>query len=205
MNKEKVSKSRKLASRVIFAALSILKEKGGQAPGKEVIGEVEKRIELDDWARTVYEKSGYIRWKSILHFFSIDCIKAGFLVKKKGVWYITPEGEGALKLGEIGLLDAAGEAYRAWSEQREPPRSVRDDQDVSEEGQQGQEATIHEMEQLAVEGLKKQIDTKNPYEFQEMVAALLRGMGYYTPFIAPKGKDGGIDVIAYRDPFGTVA
>ena len=31
----------------------------------------------------------------------------------------------------------------------------------------------------------------------------MRGMGYYTPFVAPKGKDGGIDVIAYRDPLGT--
>ena len=30
-------------------------------------------------------------------------------------------------------------------------------------------------------------------------------MGYYTPFIAPRGKDGGIDVIAYRDPLGTIA
>ena len=40
---------------------------------------------------------------------------------------------------------------------------------------------------------------KNPYEFQDLVAALLRAMGYYTPFIAPKGKDGGVDIIAYRD------
>jgi restriction system protein len=58
---------------------------------------------------------------------------------------------------------------------------------------------------LAIEGLKKQINLKNPYEFQELVAALLRGMGYYTPFVAPQGKDGGIDVIAYRDPLGTVS
>jgi restriction system protein len=28
-------------------------------------------------------------------------------------------------------------------------------------------------------------------------------MGYYTPFVAPKGKDGGIDIVAYRDPLGT--
>jgi restriction system protein len=28
-------------------------------------------------------------------------------------------------------------------------------------------------------------------------------MGYYTPFVAAKGKDGGVDVIAYRDPLGT--
>ena len=35
-----------------------------------------------------------------------------------------------------------------------------------------------------------------------MVAALLRAMGYHTPFIAPKGKDGGVDIIAYVDPLG---
>ena len=44
----------------------------------------------------------------------------------------------------------------------------------------------------------------NPYEFQDLAAALLRGMGYHTPFVAPRGKDGGIDVLAYRDPLGTV-
>ncbi len=203
MAKIKLSRSRELAAKVIFAALQILNEKGGQAPGREVLSEVEKRVTLDDWAKATYEKSGYIRWQSMLHFFSIDCIKAGYLVKKKGVWYLTPEGENALKLGEVGLLNAATAAYREWKNENQPIEVV-EDQDVSDEGQQGQEATIHEIEQLAIEGLKKQINHKNPYEFQELVAALLRGMGYYTPFVAPKGKDGGIDVIAYRDPLGTV-
>jgi restriction system protein len=27
-------------------------------------------------------------------------------------------------------------------------------------------------------------------------------MKYHTPFISPKGKDGGIDIMAYRDPLG---
>jgi len=204
MSKNKLSPSRSLAAKVIFAALQILKEKGGEAAGRDVIAEVEKRVSLDEWAKATYEKSGYIRWQSILHFFSIDCIKAGFLIKKKGVWYLTPEGEKALKLGDEGLLRAATDAYQKWKEENQPQEG-NGDQDVSEKGQQGQEATIHEIEQLAIEGLKKQIDLKNPYEFQELVAALLRGMGYYTPFVAPKGKDGGIDVIAYRDPLGTVS
>lgn len=199
----KLSRSRELAAKVTFAALQILKEKGGEAPGREVLAEVEKRVPFDDWARATYEKSGYVRWQSILHFFSIDCIKASFLVKKKGVWYLTPEGENALQLGEVGLLNAATAAYRKWRDENQPPESK--DEEVAEEGQQGQEATIHEIEQLAIEGLKKQINLKNPYEFQELVAALLRGMGYYTPFVAPQGKDGGVDVIAYRDPLGTVS
>ena len=98
MAKEKLSRSRELGSKVIFAALQILSEMGGQAPGREVISQVEKRVILDDWAKATYEKLGYIRWQSMLHFFSIDCIKAGYLVKKKGTWYLTPEGESALML-----------------------------------------------------------------------------------------------------------
>jgi restriction system protein len=204
MAREKMGRSRELAAKVIFAAFQVLKEKGGQAPGREVVAEIEKRVELDEWARAVYEKSGYVRWQSILHFFSIDCIKAGFLIKKKGVWYLTPEGEAAIKLGEHELLTAAMIAYRRWKEESQPSH-VDSDEDVEEDSQQGQEATIHEMEQLAVEGIKRQVNQKNPYEFQELVAALLRGMGYYTPFVAPKGKDGGLDVIAYRDPLGTTS
>jgi len=204
MAQEKMSRSRELASKVIFAALQILKEKGGEAPGREVVAEVAKRVQFDDWATTIYEKSGYVRWQSILHFFSIDCIKAGFLIKKKGVWYITPEGENALSLGEVGLLNAATAAYRKWAEANQPS-TEQEEEGAAEESQQGQEATVHEMEQLAIEGLKKQIGLKNPYEFQDLAAALLRGMGYYTPFVAPHGKDGGVDIIAYRDPLGTVS
>jgi len=177
MTKENLSPSRELASKVIFAALQILKEKGGQAPGREVIAEVESRVPLDDWARATFEKTGYVRWQSILHFYSIDCVKAGFLVKKKGVWYLTPEGESALKLGAAGLLAAATKAYREWKQENQPPDAA-EDEDVVEGGQQGQEAAIHEIEQLAIDGLKKQIAIKNPYEFQELVAALLREMGY---------------------------
>ena len=114
MPQKTLSKSRELASKVIFAAFQILKRSGGQAPGREVIAEIEKSVELDDWAKEVYEKSGYVRWQSILHFFSIDCIKAGYLIKKKGTWYSTPEGEKAMELGSVAFLDTAAKAYRKW-------------------------------------------------------------------------------------------
>lgn len=204
MASDKLPRSRELASKVIFAALQILKEKGGQAPGREVIAEVEKRVTLDEWARATYEKSGYVRWQSILHFFSIDCIKAGYLLKKKGVWYLTPEGENALKLGEVDLLKAATAAYRDWKNEKQSTEDS-EDQETDDDGEKGQEASIEQNIQAAIDGLKNQISLKNPYEFQELVAALLRGMGYHTPFVAPKGKDGGVDVIAYRDPLGTIS
>lgn len=207
MNKP-IAKTRLLASKLVYAALSVLVEKGGQAPGKVVIDEVEKRVDLDSYALETYEKTGYTRWKSVLHFYTIDAIKAGFMLKKQGVWYITDEGEAALKYGEIELLNSATDAYKAWraanpkSENNiESQTSDIDDESVSG-GEQAQEATLQQMEQLAYDGLADQIDKMNAYELQDLVAALLRAMGYYTPFIAPKGKDGGLDVIAYQDALG---
>jgi restriction system protein len=205
------SRSRQLAAKVTFCALQILVEKGGEAAGRDVISEIESRLTFDAWAKEVYEKSGYTRWKSILHFFTIDLIKSGFLVKNKGVWYVTTEGEAALKLGEVAMLDKATEGYYKWREanpknEKKSVASVVDDIDSDDVpdaiNEQAQEATIQQMEQLAIDGLRQQINSKNAYEFQDLVAALLRGMNYYTPFVAPKGKDGGIDVIAYQDPLG---
>jgi restriction system protein len=42
-----------------------------------------------------------------------------------------------------------------------------------------------------------------PYDFQELVASLLRAMGYHIAWVAPPGKDGGIDIQAWSDPLGT--
>ncbi len=202
-----LSKSRSLAAKVIYAALTTLKEAGGQLAGKDVMLRVEKNVDLDEWARATYEKTGYIRWQSILHFFTIDCIKAGFLVKQKGVWFLTKEGEAALALGERNLLDTATQAYRDWKKNVNPsPIEEKDLEDVIiDDVNKAREVTIEEVEQIAMKGLQNYVDSKTAYEFQDLVAALLRGMGYYTPFVAPRGKDGGLDIIAYRDPLGTVS
>ena len=205
------SRSRQLAAKVTFCALQILVEKGGEAAARDVIFEIESRLTFDDWAKEVYQRSGYTRWKSILHFFTIDLIKSGFLVKNKGVWYVTREGKDALELGEVAMLDKATEGYDKWREanpknEKKAVASVVDDIDSDDVpdsiNEKAQEATIQQMEQNAIDGLRQKINSINAYEFQDLVAALLRGMNYYTPFVAPKGKDGGIDVIAYQDPLG---
>ncbi len=42
-----------------------------------------------------------------------------------------------------------------------------------------------------------------PYDFQDLVADLLRAMGYHVAWVSPPGKDGGIDILAWGDPLGT--
>lgn len=208
MKEISLSRSRELGGRVVFEALKVLSENGGEMRGKDVISAVEKRADFDDWALERYEKTGYIRWKSMLHFFSIDCIKAGFLVKKKGVWFITPEGEQALSLGAVGLLNEATRKYREWKKEADHSKpSFTDEVTQSDDGEvaddREREIALDEIEALALDGITNAINSKTPYEFQDLAAALLRAMGYFTPFVAPKGKDGGVDIMAYRDPLGT--
>ncbi len=196
---KKLPRSRALAAKLIYAALSILRDNGKEMPMRELLSKVEQQVKLDEWDKARYEKSGYIRWESILHFFSIDCIKAGYLIKKKGIWYLTQEGEEALKMRHERLLEDDTRAYRKWK--AEQPEVTTEDQGEMEATEQS--IPFDDIEQTASDGLEKFINAKNPYEFQDLFAALLRGMGYHTPFVAPKGKDGGVDIVAYRDPLGT--
>lgn len=197
-----LSPSKKVAVRTIYEALKTLKEEGGQLSGREVIEKIRKNIEFNDWEKERYEKTGYVRWESIMHFYTVDCIKAGYLKKNKGIWYLTDEGEQALKLGPVKLLETASKKYRQWAAERKKKEGPIEEKEIEDEDEINK-VKLSQLEEQATEGLKEHLSTKTPYEFQDMVAALLRAMGYYTPFIAQKGPDGGIDVIAYQDPLGT--
>jgi len=200
---EKLSPSMGCAAKTVFAAFQILKNAGGDLPAKEIINMIPDKIELSEWERDRYEKTGYVRWQSILHFYTIDCSKAGFLRKQKGVWYLTEEGEKAISLGAVPLLKSATKKYKKWAKERKADAEYNGSEDIVEE--KDQLVTIEQLEESAIDGIKKFISNINPYDFQDLIAALLRAMGYYTPFISPKGKDGGIDVVAFQDPLGAKA
>ena len=198
-----MAKTKDTAIKTLYKAFEILAKNNSEMLGKDVVEQISKELELSDWEKERYEKTGYIRWQSILHFYTIDAIKAGYLYKKNGIWYLTEEGKEAIKLGPEGLFKSANVAYKKWKS--EQPKA--EDTEQSEEGDLGnqnqeQKANLEQLEEQALSQLNEYIRSLNPYEFQDIVAALLRGMGYYTPFIAPKGKDNGIDIIAYKDPLG---
>ncbi len=172
-------------------------------PVRELMLEVEKTVVLSDWEKEVLENTGNIRWQSIMHFSSVDYVKAGYLLKKKGHWTITPEGEEVIKLGAEKMQDKAQQQYREWRASKE--RAIEPQTTATEETEDPVKEAIIELENLeeqANNGIRDYIRGKNPYEFQDMVAALLKAMGYYIQSVAPKGKDGGVDVVAYVDPLG---
>lgn len=197
------SPTKALAAKLIYKAFVILKNNGNELTFKDLLTKVENEVELSDWDKERYDKSGYIRWQSILQFYSIDCIKAGYLVKKSRIWYLTPEGLEALKMSPEDLLNTASRAYRRWKAEQPSSDETKEDEIEDKIEESANLIVFSDIEQKAIEGLVNFINKKNAYEFQDIVGALLRGMGYYTPFIAPRGKDGGIDIIAYKDPLGT--
>jgi len=181
---------------------------------KDLFVAVERRVDLLDSDRQIYEKSGYVRWQSVLHFYSVDCVKAGFLKKAGGTWWLTPEGKAAMALPPDQMLDKAMRAYRAWRAQRTDAVT----KDLAADGMAAEEAcgeldakdpdrierslVFETAEAQAKQEIVSYVQALGPYEMQDLVAALLRGMGYTTPFVAPKGPDGGTDILAYRDPLG---
>ena len=202
------SRSQQIAEKTIYATFKILKEAGGEMRGKEVLERIEATVPFTEEEKHRYEKTGYIRWRSVLHFYSIDCIKAGYMRKHKGTWILTSEGEQAMKLGPEKLLQSATTKYREWDAKRKKHApaditEIEDDEiEVSDKGQ-AQKARLDQYEEEASNGIREHILSKNPYEFQDLVAALLGAMGYHISEIAEKGPDGGVDIIAYTDPLGT--
>jgi restriction system protein len=206
MTEEIKPKSKERAAVFIKAAMEALDQAGGSLALREVKAEVAKRIPLTPHELSIYEKTGYVRWESNLHFYSIGCAKAGYIKKHGGRWHLTPEGRAMMTLEGRDILDRADKAYRQWK----ATQSI-GTQPVAAVVETALEPTVEQAErsfvfEQAEAAARTEIETyvkgRGPYEFQELVAALLRGMGYATPFVAPAGPDGGTDILAYPDPLG---
>jgi restriction system protein len=187
-------------SEYLQTAMRVIHENGGQSPVKDILQKVRERLSFSDYEMEIYKSNGSVRWETIMFFRSIGATKAGWIRKKNGIWFITDEGIETLKLPPTEFGKLLHEKYWEWKAKQ--GNELKEDQEES--GEQIARQTAYEQAvPRAKSEIEEFINERNPYEFQDIVAALLRGMGYYTPFIAPKGPDGGLDIIAYKDPFGS--
>lgn len=192
--------SKETSTKVLFRAFEVLKANNNELPSREVIRLIGESTEFTDQEKEIYSKTGYVRWQTILHFHSVGAIKAGYLIKRNGVWYLTQEGLKVMSLGAAGLKKAIDEAYKKWNDARD--LSIENSESNEVEKTEIQKVNLGQLEDQALSQIEEHIRRMNPYEFQDLIAALFRGMGYFTPFISPKGKDHGIDIVAYKDPVG---
>jgi restriction system protein len=199
----KISKQR--IGEMLQIALSELKNMGGEARVRDLYQRIEPKLKLNQYEKATYEKSGYVRWQSILHFYSIGCLKAGYLQKSGGKWILTTQGEEALKMPSAEFIQAVQEKYRAWKASRSADGDgAAEELTEAEETERVVRQTAYEQayDQAQFE-IESHIQELSWYDFQKLVADLLTAMGYRVGFIAPPGPDGGIDIVAYKDPLGT--
>jgi len=159
------------------------------------------RVTMTEHEAGEYETGGR-RFEKIVRFSTVAPVKAGWMVKDKGIWTLTPDGEAALHAypDPEQFNQAAGQLYKKWKSGQPAPENG-EDEDAIAEG--SATITLEEAEEMAWAEIEAFLSAMPPYDFQELIGALLKAMGYHVAWIAPPGKDGGTDIIAYNDPLGT--
>ncbi len=102
------------SAKTMYSALSILSENGGSMHVKDLMNKVQEAVEFTDWEKLIIDDKGTIRWRTCMQYTSVDYVKAGYIIKEKGIWTVTPQGVESLKLGIEGSRDKAHELYLDW-------------------------------------------------------------------------------------------
>lgn len=151
-------------------------------------------------------KDGSNKFDKNIRFATLEIKHAGWLYKSAGTWSVTNEGieaynkytdpkdfyEEASRLYHLKTKKTPGDVIKDQSIEESMSDDVIDDIDV----------TLEEVGDRAWEQVKEFLHTMDPYDVQKLVAGLFTAMGYYVDWVAPPGKDGGIDIVAYTNILG---
>ena len=199
----------------MFAALSWLGQQPGPVRGNDIMSAIEPNLVLDDWARETMESNGLPRWRMYVHFFSVDAVKSGYLLKNKGVWTLTAQGRQALELGEEGYFLQAQRGYRAWkAEQLAQARTT-----AKVETEQPEDGAEQAPPQVRLEEIQREVQSAlaaeilesikacSPAYFERLVVQLMIKMGYggsreEAGRAVGRSGDGGIDGVINEDRLG---
>ena len=167
----------------------------------EVIAELERRMPPEPHEAGEYESHpGRSKFAVQALFSSLGLVKAGWIRKMNGTWSITPEGKLALNQfpGSDEFRAELQRLYKLWKDSAVDVS----DSDEEEIGNASAAIALETAEEQAAADIQKHLGKLPPNIFEELIAHLLKAMGYYVPYRASGGADGGIDIVAYEDPLG---
>lgn len=171
---------------------------------REALDQLRARVQLTDYEKGTYA-SGGSRFDQIVRFATVDCVKAGWLQKHRGRWSVTEEGRAAYSAhpDPEAFYRRAIKLYWEWKSGQPEGEPRGEDEPADAISGKAASVTFEQAEEEAWKEIEQYLRGMNPYDFQDLVASLLRAMGYHVSWVAPPGKDGGIDVLACADPLGT--
>jgi restriction system protein len=170
---------------------------------REALAQLKTRLPLSDH-ELGNNPSGGVRYHTIVRFATVDCTKAGWMIKHKGTWTLTDEGRRAFEAysdPEVFYKQAV-RLYNEWRASQ-PDEELPSGTEGENEEEKIASITFEAAEEQSWSEIEQYLRGMNPYDFQKLVASLLRAMGYHVSWISPPGKDGGIDILAWTDPLGT--
>ena len=194
-----------VGNRLVMIALRLL-QKHGPMSAAQLISKLQGNPLITAALKEPYS-DGNPKWLTSLRFQSLRYTKAGLLRKEKRIWSLTEDGKRRLgSEANDDIIEFAREKYSKWaSVQRSKSLDDSDSSpDILEPVGISDDGNVErqKLESRARAGIREFVQKMDPYEFQDLVAALLRAMGYFTPSVAAPGPDGGVDIIAYEDPLG---
>lgn len=192
--------TRRRRGELIKGVFSILKNNPDGLQVTNVLQQLETLVPPTDFEKSTYPRQPDTRrYEKIVRFSTIGPVKAGWLVKDRGFWNLTDEGIKALSLfsDPEELAKESDKLYKQWEQSKPGSAPERIDEESP-----GAATTLEEAEEKAWSEIQDYLEQINPYDFQNLVAGLLRGMGYHVAYISPPGPDKGLDVIAHNDPLG---
>jgi restriction system protein len=185
----------------------ILSDEPEGVQAKDAIARVESEMELTPFEQSTFPNNpDIVRFPKLVRFATINAVKAGWLRKTAGIWTLTDEGRAALEAfpDPEALYLESRRLYRDWKASQPEPSSddVEGSDADSDEGGLIAATTLEESEEAARRAILDYLAGINPYTLQDLVGKLLQAMGYHLVWIAPKGRDGGLDLLAQGDPLG---
>jgi restriction system protein len=187
---------------LVRKVFEILMHQPDGLPAHEVIARVEKELGATPFEQSTYASNPHVRrFEKIVRFSTIGPVKAGWLVKQKGQWLLTDAGRTAYEKfpDPVQFMTEAHRLYKKWK--KEQPEEPEESEELVADTP-GPSTTLEEAEESAWAEIEAYLGRMNPYDFQQLVAGLLRGMQYHVSWVAPTGPDKGIDVLAHKDPLG---
>ena len=201
---------------LVYVALTILNEEEGSRTRGELMDTLESRGEVNTIPDELKERNpqNRIAWRDRFGPTAQMFVTAGYLLKRGRVqgWKLTLDGEEALASKDEEEFIACARAARNEKEKQRLEGKKEAGKGEGEEPEQlpSEDVDSGSPKRLAAEDclgdakddIQEYVLSLDPRAFEELCAALLRGMGYTVTHQASAGADGGIDVVAYGDQLG---
>ncbi len=193
---------------LIQALFRILEKYPGGVKARDALAALAATVTLTEYEAGSYESGR--RFEKIVRFATVDTVRAGWLIKNDGIWTLTGEGAKALKLYKdpLEFHKKAAQIYQCWLKDHKKSKTgldspIAEESDLEDESDKSVSVSYEEAKEQAQEKIDTFLHAMDAYAFQRLVAELLKAIGYHVTWIAPPGKDGGVDILAYTDPLGT--